>query len=166
MTNVRVQDFRSLTGTVRWLFPRPQRDYIDKDLNADSKDDPDGHGSRVAAKAVGSPEGVARASNLVISKLPSYSVGPRNSKTAVDTATLLAGLNDMIEDMSAQKTFRRSVLVLSLGCKFSSILVSSTFNANVKRARQIKQPSRNDSHASFDQYAHQKRCCRRDGGGQ
>ena len=77
-----------------------------------------GHGSCVAAKAVGSPHGVSRSSNLVIAKLPEFKNSRGKLESSYRSANLLKGFCDILEDINEYGIADRTVFTLSLVCAF------------------------------------------------
>ena len=80
----------------------------------------------MAAKLLGVPHGASRAANLVITKAPIKDYG---SFTSIEWtgASLMKGLNDIVQDMADHDTFGHAVICLSLG----SMLLLPMLNGNL-----------------------------------
>ena len=74
-----------------------------------------GHGTCVAAKAVGGPRGVSKDSDLVIVKDPSFAQSD-DTRSRTDGFELLSGFSLILEDMESRGPDVPKVLVLAQSC--------------------------------------------------
>ncbi len=118
-----MQDYQSLTGQVQWLFAQPT---LGASNQLNSETDEIGHGSCVAAKAVGGPRGVSKDADLVIVKDNTYA-GTSKGQSETTGVEIIMGLNLLLQDILKRDSNTPKILVLAFSCEFLGKLPAKSF---------------------------------------